>query len=195
MFARISLLTALGAAVVAFGAGAGPVSLRPSQADRIAGCGVEKNTYEIGGIFGHWLLAGHANQLERNDRSVIRFDLARQIVRGGVDRAVLRTRQSHFGYRDETVRLEVLTAEWPQLTANTLLTNQTRTIAEYTVSAGTADTELCFDVTDFVNAGLLRGNGSLLFRFSSLTAAREGNPQTEACGVTIHENDIELSID
>ena len=170
-------------------------SIKPEKKDRIAGFSTRPNTYEAGGIFGYWLLAGEANFMECNYRCAVRFDLSPFIPEGKVRRASLKTSQTHFGYRAETAILEILTEEWPGITPNVLLSNRAEKIAEYTLPAGTKNKTLIFDVTAFVNARLRNGTGSAVFRFVSRTAAEQGNTEAKACGITIHENLIELLIE
>lgn len=170
------------------------ILLQAGSKEIIAGFSSQKNNYEIGGLFGHWLLAGEANFMECNYRSAVRFDLARFIPAGKVNKAILKTSQSHFGYRDETAALEILNEEWPVLAPGTLISNQARRLVEYTLKNGEKNRQMDFDVTSVVNANLQQGIGSAVLRFVSVTAPAEGNAKGEACGVTIHENNLYLEI-
>ena len=168
--------------------------IKPGAQDTGSGASAAVSIWYVGGIGGSWLAVGQPNTLDRNDRAVIRFDLARFIAAGKIKHAVLRFKIEPFT-QGETFQLEHFTIERLSLSGNDLNSQQIESVRNFEVKPKTVSgSESAFNVTAAVNKDLAAGFGYVTFRVKSINAEKFGNPNNKPGGITIIKESIELEV-
>ena len=168
----------------------------PGVHDLGSGCSSNSELWEFGGINGNWLAVGQPNTLNRRDRVVMRFDLAKYLAKGKVNRAELSFSLELFGrLRQEDLHVEHFTVERPILKSNDLISIQTHTVSTFSLDPKiTGPRNFSFDVTAQVNQDLRQGFGSSTFRLISQSAEKFGNPFNAATGATVINGTVKLRV-
>ena len=171
-----------------------PQTIKPANGDLGSGAANSVGCWYPGGIGGTWLAVGNPNELNRNDRVIIRFDISPFIVKGRIRQAVLKFKMEPFT-KGETFQLEHFTVERVALSGNDLISTATEAVKDFTVRTGTpSGTELAFVVTALVNRDLSIGFGGSTFRLKSLTVEKVGNPENKPSGISVVKDSIRLEI-
>ena len=168
----------------------------PGVHDLGSGCSSNIEHWQFGGINGNWLAVGQPNTLNRRDRVVMRFDLAKYLAKGKVNRAELSFSLELFGrLRQEELQVEHFNVERQILKGNDLISIQTHTVSTFSLDPKiTGPRNFSFDVTAQVNRDLRQGFGSSTFRLISQSAEKFGNPFNAATGATVINGTVKLSV-
>lgn len=163
---------------------------RPEQ---VAG-GASRHTpfFQVGGIEGLGLFVGQPNPLLRDDRVLLRFDLAKYPVRlrdaSPLERATLRLQVAAVVSPRETERaLEVsYSRRTPTpFTGFDLVRADFVTLKQVDVPLDAAGRWFAIDVTNAVNEAFNSGLPGVVFRIRDPAAEQAGNPYLEASGILI----------
>lgn len=193
---QIVLLAAAWMAAMAVAAEAAGTqdTIVPGPNDVASGACNALETWQPGGIGGHWLAVGQPNTLNRDDRAIFRFDIRPFLTTGRVTKATLRLAVNPQT-RGETFRLEHFSAERYALAAKDLGSTQVELVKSFDVKRGTpAGLALGFDVTAAVNRDLESGFGFVAFRLRSEYAEAVGNPDNRPSLVTIVNGSLALDV-
>lgn len=137
---------------------------------------------------------GNPNALNRCDRVLIQFDLRNYLETGKISQGILTLALSGMGNLDANLlNLEVFSLEHTPLRNMDLIANDIVPCGKILYDAKSVRYH-SFDVTEFLNDALARGDGTITFRIRNGTVEKVGNRYSKAEGALIDYKQTKLEI-